>query len=291
MRTALRMALRPRVVSSVTALGLLMALLSGLVENPPGASIVGYAYYGHPLVWRVTRTSMPTEVRPVPLGLDVAFWAAATLALLVVLQAAALRWRRRALPGTGMLLTGVGAVLVALAVDLVHELGHAVWGTLAGGTLQSLQVGWFELYPAPGLRSPFRLGLAVVTGLPSESARGLFLLGGSLTTNVLAWALGLLLWGLALGPRARVGAWIAGLLGLLDLPFYVLLPQVGLRHWILLDGETAEPLLGARALGVPDLLFYALTALTTAALVSLYARLHPLHAVRSLPSWDREPSR
>ncbi len=282
MKTVLRLASEPSILVASSALGALIALLTGLVERASGASIIGYAYHGAPLIWRVTRTLMPTEVYPVHLALDIAFWTVVSLFALVGLQALAFRGRGRRLPATRLLLMAAGLLFVALAVDLVHELGHALWGTLAGGSLQYLQVAWFELYPAPGLRTPFYVGRVLVAGLGSLVTRGLFLLGGSATTNILAWALGLLLWGASLGPRARVASWVAGVLGLLDLPLYVLLPQLGLRHWIFLGGETAEPLVGARALGVPDPLFYLLTTLTSAGLLVLYARTHPGHALRSL---------
>jgi len=135
---------------------------------------------------------------------------------------------------------------------LVHELGHALFGTVAGGTLSYLQVTWFVIYPKLGFADQFLLGLTEVSGLSTSFQRGLLLVGGSFTTNVAAW----LIIGLILKEgfefRTRISLKILGWFGVLDLPFYVIFPQIGLRHWILLGSTKPEPLIGARELGLPD---------------------------------------
>jgi hypothetical protein len=40
----------------VLILGFCIGLVSGFVENPPEASVIGHKYYGYPLVRRITRT-------------------------------------------------------------------------------------------------------------------------------------------------------------------------------------------------------------------------------------------
>jgi len=40
----------------VLVLGVCIGLVSGFVENPPEASVIGHKYYGYPFVWRITKT-------------------------------------------------------------------------------------------------------------------------------------------------------------------------------------------------------------------------------------------
>jgi hypothetical protein len=95
-------------------------------------------------------------------------------------------------------------------------------------------------------------------------------LGGSLTTNLVSWFLALILLRTSLSFKTQVALRTLGLIGFLDLPFYVLFPQIGLRHWIFLGGDSAEPLIGARKMGIPDPVFYLMVILTTLGLVFVY---------------------
>jgi hypothetical protein len=140
-----------------------------------------------------------------------------------------------------------------------------------------MQIAFFQIYPTLSLANDFRLGYTVVEGLSSNFSRGVFLLGGSLTTHVASWLLALILLRVRLGYKTRVLLWTLGLFGLLDLPFYVFFPQIGLKHWIFVGGSSAEPLLGARLMGLPDPLFYFLFGFTTLFLGFLYTKL--LHSL------------
>jgi hypothetical protein len=161
-------------------------------------------------------------------------------------------------------------LLSALAIDFVHEFGHALWGTVAGGELAYMQITYFVIYPRLELASIFRLGYVTVTGLSSSFGHGLFLLGGSLTTNIVAWLLAFVLWKKEFSNRIRSILKMLGVIALLDLPFYVFLPQIGLRHWIVLGGESPEPLVGAREMAIPDPIFYLAVLFVTFSLVLLY---------------------
>jgi len=44
------------VIFGLIICGVLVSLVTGMVENPHGVSIIGATYYGHPLVWRVVRS-------------------------------------------------------------------------------------------------------------------------------------------------------------------------------------------------------------------------------------------
>lgn len=144
----------------------------------------------------------------------------------------------------------------------VHECGHVLWGVAQGGTFAYMKIAFFEIYPRFAVTTRFCLGLVGVSGLQGFDYC-LFLLGGSLTTNIVSWLLLAILLRTQLGHKTWVALKIASFLGLLDLPLYVILPQVGLRHWVFFGGLSPEPLLGARLMGVPDSFFYATVFFTT----------------------------
>jgi len=159
---------------------------------------------------------------------------------------------------------------LGLFMDFIHEFGHAIWGTAVGGTLASMKIAYFEIFPRPAITSQFVLGYVDVHGLSTDSQYGLFLLGGSLTTNIVSWVLALTQLKLNLGQKKSVALKTLGLFGLLDLPLYVLLPQIGLQHWLFLGGHVPEPLIGARKIGIPDIVFYVIVAFATLDLIFLY---------------------
>jgi hypothetical protein len=161
---------------------------------------------------------------------------------------------------------------LGLVMDLVHELGHAIWAVALGGRLTYMKIAYLEIYPKLALTPDFALGYVKVEGLATEVAHGLFLLGGSVTSNTVAWLLALILLRMRLGSAVRVVLRVLGFFGLLDLPFYVLLPQIGLRHWFFLGGEMPEPLMGARSIGIPGPAFYMMVLLSTLGLVILYLK-------------------
>lgn len=169
-----------------------------------------------------------------------------------------------------LILIAIAFIPLGLLMDLAHEFGHALWGIAAGGELVYLKVAYFEIYPNLALTTTFVLGYVEVGSLRTGFAQGLFLLGGSLTTNVVAWLLGLFLLRVHTGNRKQAILKTLGFFGILDLPLYVLFPQIGLQHWILLDGNIPEPLVGARHVGMADPAFYTVVVLTTLGLLLLY---------------------
>ncbi len=101
------------------------------------------------------------------------------------------------------------------------------------------------------------------SGFKTNSDQGKSLLGCYLSTNIVSWIF------VAFKNR-NILFKISGIIGLLDLPLYVLFPQIGLKHWILVGGSIPEPLLAARMIGIPDLLFYSFLLISTSALIYLY---------------------
>jgi len=262
--------LRLRSLLWVIICGVFLSLATGLIENQPEASIIGFTHYGYPLVWLVTKTLQPTEFRFTNLAADATFWIIICFLIFIFLEKIVHLKLRVGFKYRDFFLLLVLFILLGLVMDFVHESGHALWGIAVGGRLTYMKIAYFEIYPRFTITPQFCLGYVEVAGLLTDFERGLFLLGGSLTTNIISWFLALILLKAKLQCRTRVALKILGLFGLLDLPFYVLFPQIGLRHWIFLGGNTPEPLLGARNIGIPDPVFYVMTVLTTLGLAFIY---------------------
>jgi hypothetical protein len=254
--------------------GFLASLASGTVNNESGIVLPEIKHYGYPLAWLITNLNGPNDYVPVSFALDVAFWMAVSMIALVFLS-------KTAFPSLGikatrksLLLPIVLFVPLGLIMDIVHEFGHALWGTAVGGTLTYLKVAYFEIYPRLAVTSQFQLGLTRVDGLSYGSfAYGAMLLGGSLTTNIASWILGLILFRANVGDRTEAAVKVLGIFGILDLPFYVIFPQIGLDHWVFFGGgQGPEPLIGAQMMCIPDSAFYLITALSSVGLVMLYSR-------------------
>ena len=91
-----------------------------------------------------------------------------------------------------------------------------------------------------------------------------------MTTNIASWVIAIVLLKISLSKRVEVALKVLGLFGMLDLTFYIIFPQMGLGHWIFLGGHSAEPLNGARMMGIPDLALYSVIATSTFCLAFLY---------------------
>jgi hypothetical protein len=266
-------------------LGSVLSLSTGFLENRPEASIIEASYYGLPLAWRIVKTFQSTEIQPLNLVLDITFWYLIIFLAFIILTRDQEAWQLRqkvksAFRGSTykrFLPWFLVSLPVGFVMDLIHESGHALWGIVQGGVLTYMQIAFLQIYPVLSLANDLRLGYTVVEGMSSSFSRGVFLLGGSLTTHVASWLLALILLRGRLGYKTRVLLWTLGLFGLLDLPFYVIFPQIGLKHWIFIGGSSAEPLIGARLMGLPDPLFYFLFGFTTLFLGFLYTKL--LHSL------------
>jgi hypothetical protein len=219
--------------------GILISLATGLVENPPEASIIGARYYGYPLVWRIVMSTVDnaTDFRFANLAMDAAFWSAVSFVALFVTKRNGFRELEAYLKHENLLLPLILFIPLGLVMDLVHEFGHAVWGTAVGGHLAYMQVAYFVIYPRLAITSHFQLGLVRVDGLTTDFARGVMLIGGSMTTNIVSWLLALILLKATLGHKTQIALKTLGIIGLLDLPFYVFLPQTGLSHWVRSKGN------------------------------------------------------
>ncbi len=273
MRLILRNILTKQLIVAIFC-GILTSLASGLFENPPEASIIGAEYYGYPIVWRVVMVSLTKSVdyRIPDLVANTLFWIVAFFFALLVIGILTQPKLRQRFNYKKLVLPLALFIPLGIVMDFVHEFGHAIWGSALGGKLGYMQVTWLVVYPKLAITHVFRLGYVEVTGLSSPFSHGVFLLGGSLTTNIVAWLLAIILLKMNFEYKKRAALKILGFFGLLDLPFYVFFPQIGLRHWIFLGGNSPEPLIGAREIGVADPIFYIMVTLTTLGLLYLYLK-------------------
>lgn len=252
--------------------GALIALSTGLIERG-GATIPTIQNYGYPWAWRTTNRYGPTTYTSLHLAFNTIFWTPLSLITFISLQIAFQRWNLKGhftIDRKRLYLFLILFLPLGLAMDLIHEGGHVLWGTLAGGHLTELQIAYFQLYPTFTLTAHFRLGYVHMQGLSTMFAKGLMGIGGSLTTHLAAWLIGVTLIKTQISPKTKLSLYTLGLFGILDLPFYTFLPQLGLRHWIIIGGNYPEPLIAAERLGIPQSIFYLTVILTTSTLILLY---------------------
>lgn len=105
--------------------GVLVSLVTGLIENQPEASVIGFTYYGYPLVWRVTKTLQPTEFRLTNLAVDAASWIAISFLALIMLEKIVLPKVKEGFKFKQFFLPLVLFIPLGLVMDFVHEFGHA----------------------------------------------------------------------------------------------------------------------------------------------------------------------
>jgi len=259
-------------ISGAIVFGVLASLATGLVTNEIGMGIPEINRYGVPLVWRITNLNEPTQYVLTNLALDAASWAVLALIILIVVEKIMVSMLGISVNYRSLLLPLALFIPLGLFMDFIHESGHALWGTAMGGRLTYMQVAYFVIYPRLAVTSHFQLGSVHVEGLTSGTfAYGLMLLGGSMTTNIASWIIALIILKASFGSKTQIALKALGLFGILDLPFYIVFPQVGLCHWIFLGGCWPESLNGARMMGIPDSAFYLMVAISTLSLVVLYS--------------------
>ena len=260
-----------RLLFAALTCGITASLATGFFENRGQVGIPENKYYGYPLVWRITSLDGSTEYAATNFALNFGFWFVISFLVLLFL------WKFL-FPKLGIstsyktfLLSASLFIPLGVVMDFVHEFGHALWGTIMGGTITYMQIAYFQIFPQIAITPHFVLGLTMIEGLTYGSpAYGVMLLGGSMTTNIVSWIIALILLKTSFGNKKQAALKILGLLGMADLPFYVIFPQIGLSHWIFLGGNTPEPLIGARIMGVLDVVFYIFIAASTFGLILLY---------------------
>jgi hypothetical protein len=255
----------------VIVCGLLASVATGTINNETGLGIPETSQYGYPLPWLIADLNGPTSYLPGNFLIDSVFWVGISMATLLFLH-------KFAFPALGVVLDWkklrfLVVVLLPLGIfmALMHEMGHAAWGTILGGRLTYMKLAFLEIYPTPSLTPTFVLGLTRVEELVYGSpAYGLMLLGGPMTTNLAAWILGGI--SVASSNKTQHSVKLLGIFGMLDLPFYIVFPQLGLRHWIFIGGNCGpEPLVGARMIGIPDSVLYLVVAISTFGLLLVYS--------------------
>ncbi len=262
-----------KLVIGAIMLGICAALATATIRCDTEIGLPEIVRYGYPLPWVITDLNGPTQYVAANLIVDILAWVAVSLIAIAFLSRMVFPNLGIAVNARSLLLGVILFIPLGLVVDLVHEGGHALAGAAMGGRLTYLKIAFFEIYPRLAVTSQFHLGLAGVEGLEFGTfGYGLMLLGGSLTTNIASWAIGLVLLKTSIDNRVNVVLKGLGIFGILDLPLYVFLPQIGLKHWIFLGGECGpEPLIGTRMMGIPDSIIYLTVMVSTIGLVLLYS--------------------
>lgn len=158
---------------------------------------------------------------------------------------------------------GALAVFVAAGGLIIHELGHALTVAALGGQVVGIYVApGVQIWPEPGAAYPGDFPYMGITRFfPGPGWRvadfGLVGLMGTGATTLTAMLALLLLWlWRPAQPGIRCLLVLASLLHL-DLLTYATLPLLGLRHWVIVGGDTAEPVLAAERLGIERAPFVA----------------------------------
>lgn len=263
-----------KLVLVAVASGFFAALGTGMISSASGIGIPEMKLYGYPLPWIVTDLNGPTQYVLTNLALNIVFWAAVLSISLVSLQKIMFPALGIEVDRKRILLMTLLFIPLGFAMTFAHETGHAALASAVGGELKYMKITYLEVYPRLAVTPEFQLGLTEVAGLTYGSVEyGLMLLGGSTTTNIASWITGLVLLVTSLGGKAEFILKLLGFFGILDLPFYVVFPQIGLRHWIFIGGESGpEPLIGARMVGIPDAAFYLMVGVLTLGLLLLYSK-------------------
>ncbi|MHA1859996.1 MAG: hypothetical protein ACTSVF_02725 [Candidatus Asgardarchaeia archaeon] len=162
-------------------------------------------------------------------------------------------------------------VMSLFMMDIVHEFGHAFFGILMGGNLEYIKVAFFRIYPDFAIEQEFVVGYVLVSGLYGFS-RGVFLFGGSFTTLLFST----FVFFIALTVKKSKGGEaikflkFSGIVGSLDMPFYIIFPYLGLKHWIIIGGNFPEPIVGLEMMGIPNFISIPILLSYSFYILSLY---------------------
>jgi len=67
-------------------MGILISVITGLIENPPSVGVIDATYYRYPFVWRIVKLSSLTEIRYIYLIIDAIFWSAVAFLIFNVIN-------------------------------------------------------------------------------------------------------------------------------------------------------------------------------------------------------------
>ena len=262
------MKLRLKPLFGAIVLGVFASLVTGFIIRVRMV-MPEIKHFGYPLFWRVTNLNGSINYVLSNFAIDTGFWIIIFLFFFIIIDKIgkleiSFNYKKFFFPLVLFIPFG-------LVMDFIHEFGHEIWGTAVGGRLTYMQIAFFEIYPRQAITPQFQLGLVRVDKLSYGSVEyGLMLLGGSVTTNIVSWLIAIILVKMSLNKKTKVALKSLGLFGILDLPFYVVFPKLGLRHWIFFGGGLPEPLMGAEMVGIPNLFFNLFIIISTLGMVFLY---------------------
>ena len=146
---------------------------------------------------------------------------------------------------------------VFLLGTFTHEGGHAIVAAAFGQPIHSIAIiPGIQVYPT--VRCIHWNGAIAWVDADLPTGRwehGFFLVMGCGLTAFFAY-----LWLLvaAFSRRSLKAILLGASVGYAwDMFLYATMPLLGLRHWIIIGGDRAEPLVGARLMGLPDWVFWS----------------------------------
>lgn len=162
-----------------------------------------------------------------------------------------------------ILLAGCSLLIASTVGTCIHESGHVLTGLVLGGHLDKVWIfPGIQLYPnlrfLPMDSFPGVLGGCGISGLDGARSELVNLMGSG-STMIVAYLM--LLPILPSATWATYVGMISSYIFALDIVLYSTLPLIGARHWIIIGGNEAEPLLAAAALGIPIWLYFTFLTL------------------------------
>lgn len=162
---------------------------------------------------------------------------------------------------------------------IFHEGGHMLSAYIFDKEVVSVSVmPGYEIYPE-FKEIEWKKEIANIKFDPflksEEKEQGITMLAGALLTTVIGYLAFLVL--VTKKPRGFSGFIIFALSFMtLDFVLYTLLPKIGLRHFIFIGGNEAEPIVGAQMLNVDEIYIIILAIISMfSTLILVYLRFKP----------------
>jgi hypothetical protein len=140
-----------------------------------------------------------------------------------------------------------------IAGSFIHEGAHIVMLQAGGSQLKQIVImPGIQLYPEieKVKWSGYVVGVAL-TESSSQFFSGLSLAMGSTANAIASYLLLVIVFLMRRGWRVKLVFLLSGFVLAWDLIAYSIFPLFGLRHWIFIGGNYAEPIKGASMLGIP----------------------------------------
>ncbi len=120
--------------------GFFFTVFTGLIRNSPGIGVPEIKYYGYPLPWRRTTTFQIQRIVLTNFFVDLLFWITVFGILIFLVN-------NFNFSINNLMKLIILIVLCGFFMDLVHEFGHLIWGSVLGGKFETYKKPFIELLP------------------------------------------------------------------------------------------------------------------------------------------------